>query len=205
MKIVFLDTEFTSWQGCNQKGWDAAKGQHREIVQIGAVRVCTRRKRITASFERFVLPIKNPVLSDYLEKLTGVTTDKLVADGVGFHQACRDLRAFIGKSPIVARGNEDVIFAENRKLNGIELIEPSLQVIDISPWLVANIGGKGLTSGNSAGKLGLAVPHPGREHDALYDSCSLAIASLHLLARGHKPPEGIIVRPSWRRSLDCRL
>ena len=35
-EVVVFDTEFTAWQGSMERGW-SGPGEHKEIVQIGAV------------------------------------------------------------------------------------------------------------------------------------------------------------------------
>ncbi|MFB6100790.1 MAG: exonuclease domain-containing protein [Candidatus Nanohalobium sp.] len=68
--IVLWDTEFTSWPGCNEHGWDNEKGEYMEIIQIGAVKVETESMEEIDRFNRFVKPQINPELSDYIKNLT---------------------------------------------------------------------------------------------------------------------------------------
>jgi len=70
-KIVW-DTEYTSWEGCNENGWNSDQNQYKEIIQIGAVKL-DENNNIIDWFNRFVQPIINPDLSKYIKQLTGIT------------------------------------------------------------------------------------------------------------------------------------
>jgi inhibitor of KinA sporulation pathway (predicted exonuclease) len=75
LRVVLWDTEFTSWPGCNENGWDNEKGEYREIIQIGAVKVDTESMEEIDRFNKFVKPQINPELSDYIKNLTGITQE----------------------------------------------------------------------------------------------------------------------------------
>ena len=66
MAFVIFDTEYTSWQGCQEHGWH---GKHkREIVQIAAIKV-SNDLRVLDTFNVLCKPNLNPILSDYFIKL----------------------------------------------------------------------------------------------------------------------------------------
>lgn len=69
-KIVW-DTEYTSWDGCNENGWDETQNQYKEIIQIGAVKL-NQNNQIIDWFTRYVQPEINPDLSKYIKDLTGI-------------------------------------------------------------------------------------------------------------------------------------
>ena len=63
--IVVFDLEFTSWKGSLQRNW-SKNGEHREIVQIGAVMIDLESNfKIINQFNCLVKPTINPYLSDY--------------------------------------------------------------------------------------------------------------------------------------------
>ena len=72
-EVVVWDTEFTSWPGCHENGWDKSEGEYKEIIQIGAVKIDTEDMEIVDSFNRFVKPQINSELSEYIKNLTGIT------------------------------------------------------------------------------------------------------------------------------------
>src|SRR5882762_1688961 len=64
--VVVYDLEYTAWEGSQARGW-SGPGEHREVVQIGAVRLDPHRGWAeTASLARLVRPRINPRLSAYL-------------------------------------------------------------------------------------------------------------------------------------------
>lgn len=71
-QFIIYDTEYTSWKGCNENGWDPKKRQYREIVQIGAIKVDSKSLDILDSFSEFIRPRINPKLSKYFKELTGI-------------------------------------------------------------------------------------------------------------------------------------
>lgn len=75
--FVIFDTEFTSWKGCNEKGWDKNKNQFRELVQLSAIKVNGDNLHTVDTFDAYSKPIKNPVLSEYLKNLTGIKQEDI--------------------------------------------------------------------------------------------------------------------------------
>jgi inhibitor of KinA sporulation pathway (predicted exonuclease) len=80
--FIVADLEYTSWEGAHARNW-GGPGEFREIVQIGAVRVSRDGGlKETAAFMALVQPTLNPVLSDYLIDLTGITNADIARAGV---------------------------------------------------------------------------------------------------------------------------
>ena len=69
-------------------------GEHTEIVQIGAVKLDAETLKITDEFECLVRPRVNPVLSQYLTDLTGITNAMLDAKGGGLHHGVSGVSRF---------------------------------------------------------------------------------------------------------------
>src|SRR5437868_13268780 len=83
---IIFDLEFTAWEGSLQRHW-MAPGEFKELVQIGAVKIDARSFEPLADFEVLAKPRINPVLSPYLEKLTGISNADIAARGVDFAEA----------------------------------------------------------------------------------------------------------------------
>ena len=111
-KAVIFDLEFTSWPGSNERMWSLPE-ENREVVQIGAVKIeTTNGLREMGSFTILVQPLKNPVLSEYFVKLTGITQAQVDNQGSPFPNALAHFTDFIGKSPvnILYRNNKINLF-----------------------------------------------------------------------------------------------
>lgn len=65
MNFIIYDLEATCWLGRPPKGYN-------EIIEIGAVKI-NEYGEYLSSFESFVKPIVNPVLSGFCKKLTSIT------------------------------------------------------------------------------------------------------------------------------------
>lgn len=71
--FIIFDTEYTSWRGCQEHGWDRDAGQQKELVQLGAFRVNGDTLQVIDEFNSFAKPSINPKLSSYFTDLTGIT------------------------------------------------------------------------------------------------------------------------------------
>lgn len=76
-EIIIWDTEYTSWPGCQENGWENEKGQYREIIQVGALKFDTDTLEVLDSFERVIRPEINPELSNYIKDLTGLSQESI--------------------------------------------------------------------------------------------------------------------------------
>jgi inhibitor of KinA sporulation pathway (predicted exonuclease) len=182
---VVFDLEFTAWAGSMASRW-TREGEHTEVVQIGAVKLDVETLKITDEFECLVRPRVNPVLSQYLVDLTGITNAMLDAKAVDFITAYRAFLDFVGASPIWAFGRDDVIFADNLKLYAWDGL-PVPPYTNAVPWFgVHGIDLKGKHACDVAEAVGAVFK--GRKHDALSDARSVAIGIQTLVARGVANP-----------------
>jgi inhibitor of KinA sporulation pathway (predicted exonuclease) len=183
---VVFDLEFTAWEGSLAAYW-MRPGEYKELVQIGAVKV----DRSFAPGERFdvlVRPRLNPVLSAYLEKLTGIANADVRARGVDFAEAYRAFVAFADGLPILAFGRDDLVLVDNIRLYGLSGLPPLPRFIDIRAWLC----GQGIdVRGMHACDVGPAagVPFEGQTHNGLHDALSVAAGMAALIGRGAPLPE----------------
>lgn len=167
---VIVDTEYTTWPGALENGW-TDPAQHREIVQIAAIRVDDDFQEI-AAFERIVRPTCNPVLSDLFVKLTGIDQARVDVEGIRFEDALRDFAAFCDDSPIICMNADCAVFMTNCDINGVRY-PFSRQFHRLRPRL--ELAGVDLTS-NSSGDLHRLTDAPlkGHTHNALHDVRSMA-------------------------------
>jgi len=179
--IVIFDLEFTAWEGSMARRW-SAPGEHREVVQIGAVRLAPGTLEESAAFDALVRPRINPQLSDYFVELTGITNAAVAARGVDFPEAYLGFLDFAAGAHLACFGSDDRVLGENLALYGLHLLPPAPRAIDLTPWLAARgVDLTGIHSGMVAGQLGLSFE--GRLHNALDDARALAMSFRHLTAR----------------------
>ena len=177
--LVVWDTEFTAWPGSQERGW-TGPGEHRELVQIGAVALDANANFAEiATFERIVRPKINPRLSQYFIDLTGVTQQRVDEEAVPFPQVLDDFAAFVGRwaGMVGAFGRDDIVLSENCALHGIgQPIAPG-RFQDLRPALEAAIGRTGMMSAELPRFVGL--PLPKQAHDALADARAIASVLRH--------------------------
>lgn len=66
MNYIILDLEATCWEGHDKS--------RNETIEIGALKV-NDQKEIVSEFQRFIKPIRYPILSDFCKELTSITQD----------------------------------------------------------------------------------------------------------------------------------
>jgi DNA polymerase III epsilon subunit-like protein len=185
-EVVVFDTEFTAWPGSMERGW-AGPGEHKEIVQIGAVALDARRLEERRAFTVLVRPVLNPVLSDYLVRLTRITNERVGREGLDFQTAVARFVEFASDRPLHCFGRDDRIIAANAALLGKPHLWPGLTATNLKDWLLkVGIPLAGVYSGMLAKHVGAASQ--GIAHDALVDARSLAEAVRYLVGKGAPNP-----------------
>ena len=178
---VIFDLEFTAWEGSMRHRW-LRPGEFREVVQIGAAKVDPVSLDVLETFDVLVKPRINPQLSCYLEKLTGIDSAEVAANGHDFEAAFEDFLAFVDGAKTSAFGRDDLIFEDNARLYGLAP-RPLAGFHDLQPWFRANgFDTRGLHSCEVGPTLG--VPFDGHAHNALADSLSLAAGMKVMVERG---------------------
>ena len=184
MSFVIFDTEYTSWEGCLQNGWNG--NRKKEIVQIAAIKISDDFEVID-EFNVFCKPKINPLLSDYFIELTKITNEKIAKDGVSFETAYNKFREFVGEDvcfshswggEFFSRGDGDVI-TENLKINNIN-DKNDIEYRNIAPIFVMlyekyDISVKSQSSGEIIKVLGIDTDKClfGNVHNALFDVYSI--------------------------------
>ncbi|MCC2617066.1 exonuclease domain-containing protein [Aestuariibacter halophilus] len=190
-----LDTEFTAWPGSMARNW-RGDNEHREIVQIGACRfiVTATGARPGATFNVLIRPQRNPQLSDYFVKLTGIEQAMIDNMGIDFPSALKQFHDFThqGQLACFCWGNDVDVLAENCRLHDIAM-PPFRQWRDLRQLAQSH----GVSaSHNDSGQLAqaLGIPLLGHNHNALFDVRSIGAALNHWLVEGELSVSGLIAR-----------
>ncbi len=182
---VVFDIEYTSWADCNP-GHDPQPGRYPEIIQIGAVKIDLDNGLTEVdAFDVIVIPTVNPMLSEHIVDLTGITQAILDEKGKPFAAALSEFEAFIGAdtTSLMSYGYDADIVRDNCTLNGLPMptslpAEYDLFSVFVSKGLVP----RRVSSGELAAWLELSTP--GHTHDALHDARALAAAYRHFRKLG---------------------
>ncbi len=183
-RFVLFDLECTSWEGAGVRGW-SDPGEHREVVQLGAIIVDTENFNELSVFKSFVKPRINPVLSEYLIELTEITQEDVDREGVEFpvflnnffqwiksFRGVHQLYCFDSKTDRSRLFDLDVLI-ENCDLLGVEFPFDPEQFHNINE-LFRKHGYLIKQSGASPEAFGIEIP--ARPHNALNDSRGLLIS-----------------------------
>jgi inhibitor of KinA sporulation pathway (predicted exonuclease) len=185
--LIVFDLEFTAWPGSMDRNWKGP-GEHREVVQFGAVAVSASSLEETGQLDLLVKPRINPVLSDYFIELTGITNEEVARRGLDFPDAMRRFLAFCDGRPLLCFGRDDLVLIENVQLYGLESEFAVPGIFNVRSWMKSiGMETRGLHSCDAARFVG--VPHEARDHNAVEDARSVAKAIRALVERGTRWPE----------------
>jgi inhibitor of KinA sporulation pathway (predicted exonuclease) len=176
--LVVFDTEYTTWEGAMARNW-SGPNEHRELVQIGAVKLSTPDFSAVDTFECLVKPVRNPHLSDYFIKLTHITQAEVDTRGLPFAEAAARLHLFCqgGAIALGSYGTDGDVMHENARLHNAPL--PPFSFHDLRPLFDhAGLNTKAHSSGTLYKALGLTLT--GHTHNALFDATSLAVTLAEL-------------------------
>jgi DNA polymerase III alpha subunit (gram-positive type) len=116
-KYILFDIEFTAWKNSLKENW-SNPNEYREIIQISALKI--NNGEILEKFNIFVKPNINKELSKYIQKLTGITNNKLNKKGITFRKAIHKFYNFSKYYPLYSYGNDYNVIKENLFLNNID-------------------------------------------------------------------------------------
>lgn len=186
MKLIIYDTEFTAWEGSMQRGW-SEPWEAKELIQFAGHLVEFKDNQIIslAEFDEFVKPIKNPLLSDYIQELTGISQQN-VDSGLSPKTFFEELFQFTeqGAIPMTSWGNDLFVLEETAEIN--ELSADWIQSFDLRPLFDHFKINTRTSSGNLYKEFGLNLQI--HEHNAFDDVRSLS-ASLDAL--NEKQPQDV--------------
>jgi inhibitor of KinA sporulation pathway (predicted exonuclease) len=179
--ITVFDLEYTAWECSMARHW-LTPGEYREVVQIGAVKLDANSFARLDEFKLLVRPRVNHQLSAYFQKLTGISQEAVMQDGIDFADAYRLFLDFAGDGPIAAFGRDDRALTDNLRLYGVTDAAPLPVFYDLRGWFAAQgLDPRGMLSCDIAPALG--VPFVGQAHNALDDARSLAAGMAAMAAR----------------------
>ena len=129
-----LDLEYTAWQGSRERNW-SKDSEHREIIEIGMIHFNNFKEY--NSINLLVLPEINPILSQYIQKLTGIDNKLLLKDGINFAKALNLFFDFYQNSTnvILTYGDDFEVLKENINLYNLNFNINNLNYINIRPWI----------------------------------------------------------------------
>ena len=173
-ELILYDTEHTAWEGSLARLW-SEEWEHRELVELGAVRVAADDFRILGEFRRLTPPQANPILSEYFTDLTGIRQECVERDGVSLPILFQELADFgSGCSLFMANGDDQDVLETSAGLQGVSLPMEADRFMNLRPLLrqvFQGVPGK-LTTGLLPQRVGLPVT--GTLHAALDDAVALA-------------------------------
>jgi len=167
--FVSFDTEYTTWPGAKERKW-GGPDEHREIVQIGAVRVFDLRE--IGTFTCYVRPRLNPQLSPYFIKLTGISQETIDANGVDFIEAIERFKDWTLGLPLFSWGDDLGVISENALLLSIPLPIPRERATDVRTIFDEHGIDTNLYHSSSIPRAFGEEPPP-HAHDALNDARSI--------------------------------
>lgn len=169
-EICIFDLEWTSWEGSKARAW-SGPNEHREIFQIGAIRLSKKFEEID-HLSLLIRPKINPNLSEYAKSLTGISQEDIDKYGIDSKNGLEKLSKFLGNTLSLCMGSDIVSIEETCLINNIP--NPINQKIKaLSPWL-KSVGID--TSKTTSGMLHFLTDTPlsGKTHNALHDVRSIA-------------------------------
>lgn len=117
--IIILDTEYTAWEGSAERDW-SGPNEYKEIIEIGAVKVETKNFQEIETLQIFVKPRKNPELSDYIKKFTGISQSNIDTEGKDLAEALEKLSGWSKGVNFFSWGNEGEVVQGNCDLYGVK-------------------------------------------------------------------------------------
>lgn len=155
-----------------ERDW-SGDGEFKEIVQIGAIRVETENFAELGNLSLYVKPVKNPILSEYFMRLTGITQEEVDGSGIGFPEALRKFSEFAGESKLYSWGGDHEVLRENADMQGIGFPFMAGKLFDIREIFRKNgVETRGYMSSTIPRAFDTEPPPLG--HNALNDARSIA-------------------------------
>jgi inhibitor of KinA sporulation pathway (predicted exonuclease) len=181
-KAIIFDLEVTSWPGANERNW-SLPDEHREIIQVGAVKIETEGEMLEINnFQVLVRPQINPILSDYIINLTGITQKNIERDGISFPLALSRFTNFIGEHPIniFCNGDDKDVIEENCHIHSRPFPSILTKTTDLKNYFseILGVSRKECISGKLPELFGFK--NNGKIHTGLGDAKSISQALRHI-------------------------
>lgn len=187
-EYIVFDTEYTAWPDSQKNNW-SDPNEHKEIVQMGGLKISDGE--VIDQLNIYIKPKKNPTLSNYFTRLTGITQEKVDKYGLDFELAMKNLYAFtIGVDNVYSWGNDWHVIKENmnwyitKNPNTEKFFQPDFKrkFKDLEPLVKSktSVNIDDYPSGALYKAFGLITEHKLKLHDAFHDSYSLYMVVEHL-------------------------
>src|SRR3989339_332026 len=178
-EIIILDLEYTAWQGSFERGYNLPN-EHREIVQIAALKIETENLSEIDILSIIVKPRINSQLSDYFINLTAITQTEVDQQGIDFAQALEQFKKFVGDLSCYSFGRDEKVIRENCYLYGLDYPFDDSKFFDMREYFIGQgvVEAKNYQSGNITKAFGIEPKERG--HNALHD-CHSIVDGLKLL------------------------
>lgn len=178
-EAIVWDTEYTSWEGCIENGWNEDEDQYREFIQISAVRFDTKSYKVKEEFNEYVQPRINPQLSDYIKDLTGIKQGQV--------DEADDLKPVLEKFlkwsegyNLYSWGDDHRVLEENIGLYNLDFNVDEDRFINLREKMDSEILVDEYNSGNLVERFG--EEPEGQMHNAR-DDCENLVRALELLSK----------------------
>lgn len=185
--FILFDTEYTSWEGSQERNW-SYDYEYKEIICISALKIKNINNELTIidKFNYYVKPIKNPLLSNYITNLTGITQNTIDTMSIKFEEALKLFYIFCENYNIYSYGNDYHEIKINITLNKLthlsKFLEWEKKFYDIKPiFQKYNIDTNKYTSGTVYKSVNLQPSKLIKVHDSIWDTYSLFITLKYLL------------------------
>jgi DNA polymerase III epsilon subunit-like protein len=190
--VVVYDCEFLTAPGAPQRFWCGPGDPDPLTIQIGAVRLELAAPFAVSEPEAwYVVPRDRDgvrvALDPLVTRLTGITEDRLDAEGLDLPQALGQLDAFSAGAPLLAWGKDELLsLAAHLFVAGAASPIPARRFRSAVPLLVRAGEPAGVVEGLRSHTIcaHFGLPPAGRAHDARGDAASVAAVLRHLLAKG---------------------
>jgi inhibitor of KinA sporulation pathway (predicted exonuclease) len=179
--FIFFDLEYT-WRDDNPDFFE------KEVIQLAALRVDADTLSVIDKIALYVKPTLDPIIPQCEIDFTGITQEKVDAEGLAFPDAYMKFKNFVQDSVCFSHGwsraataiADGEILERNLEFNKmIDLSEPLYK--NIAPWFRERYAENGINiEKQSAGQIAKLLGRERNleslglhEHDALYDCYSI--------------------------------
>ena len=188
-EFIIFDTEYTANKNSMKRKW---KGEHKEIIQIGALKIRkTSTLKIIDRISLFIKPKLYPQLSKYIIKLTGITQKQIDKNGVSlreglkiFYRFCKDKQG--NNLYLFSYGNDYEVIKLNLKIHktprNSKFYKWEKYFYDISDFFKDYVDIHKYSSGELA-KI-FKIKYKFKKHNALQDSLSIYHTLKYILKSG---------------------
>lgn len=185
--FILFDIEYTAWEGSQERNW-SYKYEYKEIICISALKINNNNNKLSIvdKFNYYVKPKINPILSDYIIKLTGITQHTINTIAYNFIDVLEKFYIFCKDYNIYSYGNDYTELKINLELNNIPVLSKyykwECKFYDIKPiFQNYNINTNNYTSGTIYKSVNLIPTENIKVHDSMWDTYSLFITLNFLL------------------------